>query len=262
MPPAASRRDRLARDMLARYTGMPAAGFAPYVILTNFPEYLTRFSETFGVPIRRGSAWAAATAPREGLSILDYRIGSPTAALAMDLLSAVRPRAVLMLGMCGGLTPRSRVGTFLLPIAAIRDEGASKHYLPAQLPALPTFNIQRAASQVLEERGIRHLTGVVHTTDYRFWEMDLPFRKLLREERVQAIDMECASLFIVGFARRVPVGALLLVSDLPLTARGVKTRASARAVFRRHAGPHLDLGIATLRRLRKGGPGDLRLPVW
>ena len=255
-------RAKLARDMLERYTGMPAGRFAPHVILTNFPEYLDHFARRFAAPVCRGTAWGAATAPREGISILDYRIGSPTAALAVDLLSTLKPRAVLMLGMCGGLTPRSRVGEFILPIAAIRDEGTSRHYLPTQIPALPTFNIQKAASQLLDERRVPYLTGVVHTTDYRFWEMDAGFRRTLAEERVQAIDMECASLFVTGFARRIPIGALLLVSDRPITRRGIKTKASAGEVFRRHTDTHLGLGIDILARLRDGRPEDLRRPVW
>ncbi len=255
-------KDALARDMLERYTGMPARGFAPYVVLTNFPEYLSRFADRFRARACRGSAWSAATAVSERITMMDYRIGSPTAALAVDLLSAIRPKATLMLGMCGGLTPRARVGQFILPMAAVRDEGTSRHYLPPQLPALPTFNIQKTASQVMDDRRVPYLTGVIHTTDYRFWEMDAPFRRTLAEERVQAIDMECASLFVAGFARRVPIGALLLVSDRPTRRRGIKTKSSAEAVFRRHSGTHLALGIEILRRLRDAAATDLRKPVW
>ncbi|MBC8043944.1 MAG: AMP nucleosidase, partial [Rhizobacter sp.] len=229
---AALKQEDIGRDMLERYTGVGATDLGDYVLLTNFSKYLAEFSKMFSAEIVSGSAFQVVTAKSENISIIDYKIGSPTAALVMDLLSyrKPKPKAVIMLGLCGGLNKRLTVGEYILPIAAIRDDGASGHYMPPRVPALPTFNLQKVLSQVLVENGHHYRTGVIHSTDYRFWEFDEPFKKDLIEERAIAIDMECATLFIAGFAKLVAIGALMLVSDLPFTKHGIKTKASANSV--------------------------------
>ncbi len=187
------------------------------------------------------------------VSIVNFSIGSPTAALIIELLSCVNPTAVLLLGMCGGLHRSLKKGDFILPTAAIRDEGASRHFMPPQVPALPTFKIQKFVSQILVEKKHDYRTGVVHTTDYRFWEFDERFKARLYEERSLAIEMETATLFIAGFAAKVPIGALLLVSDLPLRRGGIKTKKSASNVFKQYTDQHLEIGIKAMSEISKRG---------
>lgn len=239
-------------DMLERYTGSASAEIQDYILLTNFSRYINEFQTYFpSSKLHQGSGFTCVNAPEAGLSIVDYKIGSPTAALVMDLLSYRKPKAVLMLGLCGGLNRKLKVGDFVLPMAAIRDDGTSVHYLPPRVPALPTFNIQKITSQILDENNLLFKTGVIHTTDYRFWEFDEVFINKLKEERAIAIDMECATLFIVGFARKVSIGALMLVSDLPLTREGIKTKSSSNQVFNEFTQKHLKTGIETLQRIQE-----------
>jgi AMP nucleosidase len=237
---------KIARDMLERYTGSPPDAFQKSIILTNFDYYLERFHTLVGDERTQGSAMGVVHSKKAGVSVVDFSIGSPTAALIIELLSSIDPKAVLLLGMCGGLHRSLKVGDFVLPTAAIRDEGASRHFMPAQVPALPTFKIQKFVSQILVENGLDYRTGVVHTTDYRFWEFDDKFKAQLYEERALAIEMETATLFVTGFASKVPIGALLLVSDLPLRRGGIKTKKSAKSVFRRYTDVHLELGIKAM----------------
>ena len=187
------------------------------------------------------------------VSVVDFSIGSPTAALIIELLATIEPKAVLFLGLCGGLHRSLKVGDFILPTAAIRDEGASQHFMPIQVPALPTFKIQKFVSQILVEKKLDYRTGVVHTTDYRFWEFDQKFKAQLYEERALAIEMETATLFVTGFASKVPIGALLLVSDLPLRRDGIKTKKSAKAVFHQYTDLHLDIGIKSMSEIAERG---------
>ncbi len=239
--------------MLERYTGSPAKDFRKQIILTNFDYYLERFHTLCGATRTKGSAMSACHSEDADVSVINFSIGSPTAALIIELLSTVDPKAVLLMGMCGGLHRSLKVGDFILPTAAIRDEGASKHFMPGQVPALPTFKIQKFVSQILVEKGHDYRTGVVHTTDYRFWEFDEKFKAQLYEERALAIDMETATLFIGGFASKVPIGALLLVSDLPLRRGGIKTKKSAKSVFRNFTDKHLDIGIKSMSEIAQRG---------
>lgn len=244
---------KIALDMLERYTGSRPEQFQKQIILTNFDYYLERFNNLCGTERTQGSAMGVVHSKKANVSIVDFSIGSPTAALIIELLSTIEPTAVLLLGMCGGLHRSLKVGDFVLPTAAIRDEGASHHFMPRQVPALPTFKIQKFVSQIIVEKGMDYRTGVVHTTDYRFWEFDQKFKAQLYEERALAIEMESATLFVAGFASKVPIGALLLVSDLPLKRDGIKTKKSAKAVFRQFTDLHLEIGIKSMSEIAERG---------
>ena len=244
---------RIAIDMLERYTGSDLKDFQKQIILTNFDYYMERFHKLCGDKQTKGSAFTAVHSKKAGVSIVDFSIGSPTAALIIELLATVDPKAVLMLGMCGGLHRSLKKGDFIVPTACIRDEGASQHFMPPQVPALPTFKIQKFVSQIIVEKGLDYRTGVVHTTDYRFWEFDNRFKAQLYEERALAIEMECATLFVAGFVSKVPIGALLLVSDLPLKRGGIKTKRSAKSVFRQYTDLHLEIGIKSMSEIADRG---------
>ncbi|MFN7374177.1 MAG: AMP nucleosidase [bacterium] len=244
-------KDEIVRDWLPRYTGRRLEDFGQYILLSNFTDYVDRFAERFGVPVLgRDRPMQSATA--ENITMLNFGMGSAMAATCMDLLSAVEPKAVLFLGKCGGLK-KAQVGDFVLPIAAIRGEGASDDYLPREVPALPSFRLQRAVSQSIIEHDCDYFTGTVYTTNRRVWEHDEPFKDYLRLIRAEAIDMETATIFIVGFVNHIPKGALLLVSDMPMTPEGVKTAASDAVVTREHVLKQLEIGIDALADLRDSG---------
>ena len=244
---------KIAQDILERYTGSPINKFRKQIILTNFDYYLERFHSLCGDERTQGSAMGVVHSTKADVSIIDFSIGSPTAALIIEVISVIDPKAVLLLGMCGGLHRSLKKGDFVLPTAAIRDEGVSRHFMPTQVPALPTFKIQKFVSQIVVEKGLDYRTGVVHTTDYRFWEFDDKFKAQLYEERALAIDMETAALFIAGFACKVPIGALLLVSDLPLKRGGIKTKKSAKAVFKQYTDLHLEVGMKAMSEIADRG---------
>ncbi|MFA5859433.1 MAG: AMP nucleosidase [Elusimicrobiota bacterium] len=243
-------RDRVGISTLERYTGSMKDEFQPYILLSNFKHYVNIFSKKFHVAIRQGSVMRSCHSLKNKISIIDYSVGSPVAALITELISFVCPNAVLMLGMCGGLRNEYEVGDFFNPVAAIRGEGTSNDYMPPQVPALSSFVIQRYVCEELERRELKYHNGVIHTTNVRFWEFNEEFKKVLITERVQAVDMECATLFTVGFAKLVPMGALMLISDLPLKPGGVKTKESARVVFQKYTGTHLDTGIMVLKNIQ------------
>ena len=245
---------KIAIDMLERYTGHDATDFQEMIILTNFHYYFDRFQKILPDSYAtKGSAFAAASSEKAKVTIVEFGIGSAMAALVMELLSVIEPKAVLFLGMCGGTHNSLKVGDFILPIGSIRSESVSTHFMPPQVPALPTFKIQKFASQVLVEHGIDYRTGVVHSTDLRFWEFDENFKMNLYEERVIAVEMETAALFVTAFASKVSVGALLLVSDMPLQRGGIKTKKSANSVFRSFTDQHIELGIEIMADIAERG---------
>lgn len=240
--------------MLERYTGSPRENFQKQILLTNFDYYLTQFRAlTKCAKHTRGSAMSAIHSPKHGVSLINFNIGAPTCALIIELVATIDPKAVLLLGMCGGLHRSLKVGDFILPMAAIRGEGVTNHFMPPEVPSLPTFKVQKFVSEILVERGLDYRTGVIHTTDYRFWEFNPGFKEKLYSQRVIGIEMETAALFTAGFASKVANGALLLVSDLPLQENGIKTKASAKKVFEEFTDIHLEIGIRAMSEIADEG---------
>lgn len=235
---------KIAIDMLERYTGHDFKQFRKQIILTNFHYYVQRFNSLLSdAEYTEGSAFKASSSKKADVTIIEFGIGSAMAALIMEIVSTTDPKAVLFLGMCGGIHSSLKVGDFILPIAAIRSEGVTQHFLPPQVPALPTFKIQKFVSQVIVEHGFDYRTGTIHSTDLRFWEFDERFKENLYEERVLAVEMETAALFITGFLNKVSIGAFLLVSDCPLKPGGIKTKKSAKSVFKEYTDKHIELGV-------------------
>lgn len=243
----------LVLDWLPRYTGMPIEKFGEYVLLTNFEDYLRRFAEIFDCQIYGEGRPMHAASNDAGLTMINFGIGSPNAATIMDLLTAIHPKGVLFLGKCGGLKASTEIGHFILPIAAIRGDGTSDDYLPPMVPALPSFKLHKFVSEKMVERGLEYRTGVVYTTNRRVWEHDEEFQETLRRMTVIAIDMETATLFVAGHHNQIARGALLLVSDLPLTAEGVKTERRDAEVTQKWSDLHLNLGIDALSDIGKKG---------
>lgn len=235
-------------NWLGRYTGTSKEDFGKYILLVNFKEYVQLFANKFEVPIF-GEDKAMPTATAFNITIVNFSMGSANAATIMDLLSAVSPKAVLFLGKCGGLKKQNKLGDLILPIAAIRGEGTSNDYFPPEVPALPAFNLQKAISTTIREHERDYWTGTVYTTNRRVWEHDETFKTYLRKIRAMAIDMETATLFVTGFANRIPTGALLLVSDQPMFPEGVKTEVSDKSVSKDFLELHLTLGIESLNQL-------------
>jgi AMP nucleosidase len=242
----------IVENWLPRYTGVPLKGFGRYILLTNFDRYVDLFANWNRVPVHgRSKPMASATA--HGITIINFGMGSATAATVMDLLSAIHPEAVLFLGKCGGLKHRAKIGSLILPIAAIRGEGTSNDYFPPEVPALPSFALQKAISTTIRDHKKDYWTGTVYTTNRRVWEHDGDFKKYLKRIRAMAVDMETATIFTTGFANEIPTGALLLVSDEPMTPEGVKTTESDKTVDDKHVSMHLRIGIDSLKQLINNG---------
>lgn len=244
----------IVENWLPRYTGRPLNQFGHYIILTNFSKYVQLFSEWNGHAPIFGIDKPMQSVTANGITIINFGMGSPLAATMMDLLSAIKPKAVVFLGKCGGLKKKNQIGDLILPIAAIRGEGTSNDYLPAEVPALPAFALQKAISTTIRDHSRDYWTGTVYTTNRRVWEHDKVFKKYLKSVRAMAVDMETATIFTTGFANKIPTGAILLVSDQPMIPEGVKTAESdSSKTSVEHVESHLRIGIDSLMQLINNG---------
>lgn len=245
------REEQFAKDTLERYSGSPAEAFQSNLILTNFPRYVDYFGEQKGVKVFEGSMFKVAHSPKDEITILDFKIGSPAAALVIDLCSFLPVQAAVLLGMCGGLRRRYKVGEYLVPVASIRAEGTSDFYFPAEVPSLANFLMLKAITEVMEDLKVEYHIGITYTTNLRFWEYNENFIEKLKATRAQAIELECATLFAASYKRKFTLGALLLISDLPLNHDQVKTKKSSEFIFENFMADHIEKGMIVLKRARQ-----------
>jgi AMP nucleosidase len=246
-------KEDIVANWLPRYTGRPLSDFSNFILLTNFSKYLTLFSEWNDHAPIMGLDKPMQSVSANGITLINFGMGSPMAATMIDLLTAIKPKAVLFLGKCGCLKKKNKIGDLILPIAAIRGEGTSNDYLPAEVPALPAFALQKAISTTIRDYSLDYWTGTVYTTNRRVWEHDKSFKKYLKTLRAMAVDMETATIFTAGFANKIPTGALLLVSDQPMIPEGVKTAESDSLVTEKFVENHLKIGVDSLKQLINNG---------
>lgn len=245
-------KQEIVENWLPRYTGVKLEDFGQYILLTNFDNYVKKFAEWNNVEVQ-GADRAMRSATANGITIINFGMGSPNAATIMDCLTAIKPKACLFLGKCGGLKRKNDLGDFILPIAAIRGEGTSNDYFPSEVPALPAFALQKAISTSIRDLNQDYWTGTVYTTNRRVWEWDEQFKEYLRKIRAMAIDMETATIFSTAFYNEIPAGALLLVSDQPMVVDGIKTEASDKVVTTSYVDLHIQIGIDSLKQLINNG---------
>jgi AMP nucleosidase len=243
----------IVENWLPRYTGRPLEDFGKYIILTNFSKYIQLFSQWHDDAQILGLDKPMQSVTADGITIINFGMGSSVAATVMDLLTAINPKAVIFLGKCGSLKKKINVGDLILPIAGIRGEGTSNDYMPAEVPALPAFALQKAISTTIRDFKRDYWTGTCYTTNRRVWEHDKVFKRLLKRLRATAVDMETATIFVTGFANKIPSGALLLVSDQPMIPEGVKTAESDSKITEQYVETHLHIGIESLKQLINNG---------
>lgn len=243
---------KIVKDWLPRYTGMPLDKFSKYIILTNFHSYIEKFSQVYnGYVYGRDRMMQACTA--EGITMINIGMGSPNAALIMDLLLAVEPNAVLFLGKCGGLK-NTELGDFIIPIGCIRGTSVCYEYdIPENMPCLPYFEVNVHISELMKKKNIPYKTGTIFTIARRIWEHNERFKDKLVKSRAIGVDMETSTLFTVGYHNGIANAALLLVSDLPMTPEGVKTEQSDKKITENFVDLHIKTGVDVMTNIIEAG---------
>lgn len=232
------------RHTLERYTNCHLDEICDHILITNFRQYLNEFKNRTNGIYHEGN-FRIVNAPEINCTMIDIGIGSPQAALIINCLAYLdNLKSVIMLGMCGGIEDVLEIGDFVVPSAAIRGEGTSRHYLPAEFPAIPASSINLYCIGAVRKReNLSPRCGIVYTTDRRLWEFDEEFVAYLRHLRILAIDMELATLFSVAYHYEVPIGSIMLVSDMPLQKRGVKDKTMSEKIFNDYMHIHLDMAL-------------------
>jgi len=237
------------KQTLERYTNCRIEDFCDHILITNFKKYIMRFKEKTKGTYAEGN-FRIVNAKDINCTMIDFGIGSPQAALVINCLAYLENlKTVIMLGMCGGIDDVLEEGDFIVPSAAIRGEGTSNHYLPPEFPAIPASSVNLYCLGAVRQIGLIPRCGIIYTTDRRLWEFDKKFIDYLRNQRILAIDMELATLFSVAYNYGVPIGSIMLVSDMPLQRRGIKDKKKQNQIFSKYMESHLELAFDAVKNL-------------
>lgn len=181
-------------------------------------EEIDRFAQEVGAECVGEFVSATKTYP---VYVMDYKgekvclaqapVGSASAAQFMDWLIGYGVENIISTGTCGVLT-NIEENAFLVPVRALRDEGASYHYAPPSRYMDVNVEAISAIEQVLEQLGVPYEEVMTWSTDgfYRETAEKVAYRK---EEGCAVVEMECAALAAVAQLRGVVWGELLFTAD-------------------------------------------------
>jgi uridine phosphorylase len=201
---------------LLGYRGLEASSFGlrRTVILPLIPELEGRLVRALGTPPHPQKLQRQALYNPDGypFSLMASPMGAPMAVMLLEQLIALGARYFLYLGFCGALAPAYGIGDYFVPTQAMREEGTSYHYLPADVVPASSARLNAILLRHAAARGMALRQGAI-------WTTDAPYRETAQKIRhfqtlgVHAVDMEMAALFAVAQYRQCEAAALLLVSD-------------------------------------------------
>lgn len=145
------------------------------------------------------------------LCLCQAPLGAAAAVQLLDWLIGHGVRSVISTGSCGALVPLPE-NAFLIPTRALRDEGASYHYLPpARFVEIPV-ETRSVIELILQEQGLKYTECITWTTDgfYRETAAMVAYR---RQEGCATVEMECAALAACAQFRGALFGQLLYTAD-------------------------------------------------
>ena len=278
----------LALARLEHYTGIEADSLQRFILFTNYAMHVTEFVK-FGLrelsdPDSRytrlvlpsGETVSDTVAledleleskfqmPRydlvtengDGITMINIGVGPSNAKTITDSLAVLRPEAWIMIGHCAGLDARMRIGDLILGNAYERHDHVLDDYLRRELPipAVPEIQrtLEKAVSKVYGSDASLMRTGTVLSTGDRNWEWKDPrdLWEWLRGSTAAAVDMESCTIAANGYRYRVPYGALLAVSDLPLHAVP-KLPAGAQAFYSNSKEAHVMCAVRAVEKLAR-----------
>ena len=192
-----------------------------YVFLPGDPGRCESIAAHFDNPVHVGMNREyniyTGTLLGQKVSVCSTGIGGPSAAIAMEELTAIGADTFIRIGTCGGIDLDVMPGDIVVATGAIRYEHTSMEYAPIEFPAVPSLDVAMALKSASEELGYRTHTGVVQCKD-SFYGQHAPERSPVYYELqqkweswkrlgVKASEMESAALFVIASALGVRCGS-------------------------------------------------------
>jgi uridine phosphorylase len=158
----------------------------------------------------------------EKVSVTSTGIGGPSTAIAVEELISIGADTFIRVGTSGGMQPEQIPGEMAITMAAIRDEGTTMHYLPAEFPAVADMTVTLALKQAAINLNIPYRVGISQSKD-SFYGQHEPERMPISDRLLQrwkawkmggaiSSEMEASTLFILSSIYRTRAGGIMLVA--------------------------------------------------
>lgn len=147
------------------------------------------------------------------VTVVSTGMGAPSTALALDELTMIGAEKFFKIGTCGSLQDDLNHGDVIIPVGAVRHEGTTKTYVGSDFPAVPSYTLVRKIEESLNDAQITPRFGIVWSTDGYHSVMAQPdLFEYWSTKGVLGVEMECSSLFVTGYLRKVDVAAVVVVN--------------------------------------------------
>jgi uridine phosphorylase len=208
-------------------TGIPTEGLPSSVIVCGDPGRASKAAELLSDAhlLSEQREYRCYTGNFEGepVAVCSHGIGAPGAAIAFEELIRAGARKIIRVGTCGALQPGFRSGQLIIATAAVQSTGYGRETVPPGYPAVADLDLTLALRQAATKVAASFSSGIILSRDNFYRGVDLANNldyQLLSEANVQAVEMECAALFIVGSLRGIQTAAILAVDGNVLESAG------------------------------------------
>lgn len=158
----------------------------------------------------------------EDIALIQAPVGACAAVQFLDWMAAYGVKKVVSAGSCGVLVPMEE-NVFLVPAKALRDEGASYHYLPPSRFVEVSQEARRGIEKTLKEHNLKYTEVTTWSTDGFYRETkDLVNYRV--SEGCSVVEMECSALAACAEMRGITWGEILFTADTLANAENYDVR--------------------------------------
>ena len=195
---------------------------AKYVLIPGDPrrvEIIASFlDESQKVADYRGFITYTGTKDGVGISVSSSGIGCPSAAIAIEELARIGAKVFIRVGTTGALQKDVKTGDLVIATAAVRGDGTSKNYVPAEFPAVADLSVVTSLLQGAKRTNLKTHFGFVLSSDAFYGNHE----NLKRWSKfgVLSVEMETSVIFTIAALKKLKAGSILAVDGNPLLGIG------------------------------------------
>lgn len=196
-----------------------------YVLLPGDPGRCEKIASFFDDPrpVAHNREYTSYTGNLNGekVSVVSTGIGCPSTAIAVEELIKIGADTFIRVGTSGGIQPGIKTGDLAIVTGAIRDEGATRQYLPIEFPAVANIDVTLALREAAQKLSLPFHVGVTQSKDSFYGEVEaerMPVADQLRSRWKAWVaggaicsEMESAVIFIISSIHRVRAGGVMLM---------------------------------------------------
>ena len=222
MPPAT---DLMHHNEVMHHIQLRRGDVGRYVFLPGDPGRCEKIASYFDNPklmaCNREYKTYTGTLLGEKVSVTSTGIGGPSTAIAVEELSMIGADTFIRLGTSGGMQPFLRTSDLAILTGAVRDEGTTLHYMPAEFPAVANIDVVNALREAADKLHFTHYEGIGQSKDSFYGQHQperMPVANRLLDRWKAWVDggslcseMEASTLFIVSSILRARAGGVMMV---------------------------------------------------